>query len=413
MEIKELLSLFKNKVACMYYFTSEAVSPGHPDKIADQVSDLCLDYFLEKDSHARVAVETMVTPQKIILAGEFRSSFEPDFRELEKRIRQAIHEIGYESGIFNSKDVEIEFILNPQSPDIAVGVDAKENKSEGAGDQGIMFGYATDETKDLMPACLYYAHKILFHIHEKTQQGTLKGLGPDAKSQVTMHYDAEDKSNGIDTILVSIKHDEALGQEDVKERLMPVIKEVVPEKLLTHTKFLFNPTGRYTIGGPESDVGLTGRKIIVDTYGGAAPHGGGAFSGKDPTKVDRSAAYMGRYLAKNIVAAGLARRCLIQLSYAIGVPEPVSIYLNTHGTSEVPEKEIIQWIQDHVDLTPRGIRERLQLARPIYFSTARFGHFGRPFDAGKGLFTWEDTDLTEDLKEHFFKGNPLHKAVCA
>lgn len=387
----------------MYYFTSESVSPGHPDKIADQISDLCLDYFLEKDPNARVAAETFVTPKKIVLAGEFRSTFTPDLKDLEAKIRQTIGEIGYTSGIFNAQDIEIEFILNQQSPDIAQGVDAKEGKSEGAGDQGIMFGYATDETEAYMPGCIYYAHKILSSIQDKIKEGSLTGLGPDAKSQVTMHYDHGEVQNGIDTILVSIQHDEALSQDDVRNKLLPVIQEALPAELLKNTRYLFNPTGRYTIGGPESDVGLTGRKIIVDTYGGAAPHGGGAFSGKDPTKVDRSAAYMARYLAKNIVAAGLAKKCLIQLSYAIGVPEPISIYLNTYGTSDIPNQEIIHWLQQHVDLTPRGIRERLDLARPIFFQTARFGHFGRVFDAKKHFFTWENTDLAHDLRSFFRK----------
>lgn len=387
----------------MYYFTSESVSPGHPDKIADQISDLCLDYFLEKDPSARVAAETFVTPKKIVLAGEFRSTFSPDLKELDAKIRQAIREIGYSSGIFNDQDIEIEFILNQQSPDIAQGVDAKDGQSEGAGDQGIMFGYATDETEAYMPGCIYYAHKILSSIQDKIKEGSLKGLGPDAKSQVTMHYDHGEVQNGIDTILVSIQHDAALSQSDVKSKLLPVIQEALPAQLLENTRYLFNPTGCYTIGGPESDVGLTGRKIIVDTYGGAAPHGGGAFSGKDPTKVDRSAAYMARYLAKNIVAAGLAKKCIIQLSYAIGVPEPISIYLNTYGTSDIPNQDIIQWLQQHVDMTPRGIRERLNLARPIFFQTARFGHFGHVFDAKNGFFTWENSDLAHDLRTFFLK----------
>ena len=374
----------------MYYFTSESVSRGHPDKVADQISDLVLDYFLAKDPHARVAAETLVTPHKVIVAGEIRANFTPSHEELEQRIRNLIKDIGYEKGMFSANRVGIEFLLNEQSADIALGVDQGDKKSEGAGDQGIMFGYACKETTQLMPAAIIYAHQILANIYKAQKAGKLSGFGPDAKSQVTLKYE-NDQITAVDTALVSIQHDENLSLPDIKKQITPIIKDTIPEHLLTDSKFLFNPTGKFVIGGPESDVGLTGRKIIVDTYGGAAPHGGGAFSGKDPTKVDRSAAYIARYLAKNIVAAGLCDKCLIQLSYAIGVPEPVSIYVNSFGTAKLKEAEIVKLIYKNVDLTPRGIRDLLKLNNPIYLKTASYGHFGRV--AKDGFFTWENTDL--------------------
>jgi S-adenosylmethionine synthetase len=381
-------------------FTSESVSRGHPDKIADQISDLILDYFLAQDSNARVATETLVTPYKIVVAGEVRANFTPSHEHLEKNIRQLISDIGYTKGRFNAQSIGIEFLLNEQSADIAQGVDAGNRKSEGAGDQGIMFGYACKETYELMPASLIYAHRILEKIYQTQKAGKISGFGPDAKSQVTLAYDDNKKISHIDTVLVSIQHEENLKISDIIEQIKPVIFQVIPQEFLTNkTKFLFNPTGKFVIGGPEGDVGLTGRKIIVDTYGGAAPHGGGAFSGKDPTKVDRSAAYVARYLAKNIVAADLAEKCLIQLSYAIGVAQPISIYVNSFGTAKISEQEIVKLIQNNIDLTPRGIRERLKLNNPIYLPTASYGHFGRKYNENNGLFGWEKTDLVNIYKK--------------
>ncbi len=290
----------------MHLFTSESVSRGHPDKVADQISDLVLDYFLQRDGGARVAAETLVTPFKVVLAGEFRANFTLSHKDLENNIRELIKDIGYVSGKFSYDNIGIEFLLNEQSADIALGVDKGDRKSEGAGDQGIMFGYACNETEELMPAAITYAHKILQNIYDEQKAGKVSGFGPDAKSQVTLKYDENGKVLEVDTVLVSIQHQEGMQLEQITAQVKPVIKDLIPENYLQNTKFLFNPTGKFVIGGPEGDVGLTGRKIIVDTYGGAAPHGGGAFSGKDPTKVDRSAAYIARYLAKNIVAADLA-----------------------------------------------------------------------------------------------------------
>jgi S-adenosylmethionine synthetase len=374
----------------MYLFTSESVSAGHPDKIADQISDLILDYFFETDPTARVAAESFVTPFKIVIAGEIRANFEPNYQEIEKRIRNLIKEIGYISGKFTYDKIAIEFLLNKQSDDIAQGVDKGERASEGAGDQGIMFGYACSETPELMPASLIYSHQILQKIYQTQKEGEISGFGPDAKSQITLSYNDKNEIDHIDTILLSIQHQESLKIDDIINQIKPVILEIIPEKFITNqTKFLFNPTGKFIIGGPEGDVGLTGRKIIVDSYGGAAAHGGGAFSGKDYTKVDRSGAYITRFLAKNIVAANLAKKCLIQLSYAIGVAEPISIYVNSFGTSKISEEEIVQLINEKFDLTPRGIKNILQLDRPIYLSTASYGHFGRNYDENKGLFSWE------------------------
>ncbi len=378
----------------MYYFTSESVSRGHPDKIADQISDLVLDYFLQRDSNARVAAETLVTPFKIVVAGEVRANFTPSHKDLENKIRGLIKDIGYVSGKFSDQNIGIEFLLNEQSADIAMGVDKGDRKSEGAGDQGIMFGYACNETEELMPAAITYAHQILQNIYDEQKAEKIAGFGPDAKSQVTLKYDNNGKIVEVDTVLVSIQHQEGVQLEQISSQIKPIVQDLIPENYLKNTKYLFNPTGKFVIGGPEGDVGLTGRKIIVDTYGGAAPHGGGAFSGKDPTKVDRSAAYIARYLAKNIVAANLAEKCLIQLSYAIGVAEPISIYVNSFGTAKISEKEIVKLIQDNVDLTPAGIREKLNLAAPIYLPTASYGHFGRKFDEDKGLFSWEGLDLS-------------------
>ncbi len=382
----------------MHLFTSESVSRGHPDKVADQISDLVLDYFFNKDPNARVAAETLVTPFKIVVAGEVRANFTPSHEELEKNIRTLIKDIGYVSGKFSYDNIGIEFLLNEQSADIAQGVDKGDRKSEGAGDQGIMFGYACNETEELMPAAITYAHKILQNIYDEQKNGKISGFGPDAKSQVTLKYNDNGEVEAVDTVLVSIQHQEDMEQEKISSQIEPIIRNLIPEEYLQETKFLFNPTGKFVIGGPEGDVGLTGRKIIVDTYGGAAPHGGGAFSGKDPTKVDRSAAYIARYLAKNIVAAELADKCLIQLSYAIGVAEPISIYVNSFGTAKIAEEEIVKLIQDNVDLTPAGIREKLNLAAPIYLPTASYGHFGRKFDQGSGLFSWEELDLAEKIR---------------
>jgi S-adenosylmethionine synthetase len=374
----------------MYLFTSESVSAGHPDKIADQISDLILDYFFEIDSKARVAAESFVTPFKIVIAGEIRANFEPNYQEIENRIRNLIKEIGYISGKFTYDKIAIEFLLNKQSDDIAQGVDKGDRASEGAGDQGIMFGYACSETPELMPASLTYSHQILQKIYQSQKQGKISGFGPDAKSQITLSYNNKNKIDHIDTILLSIQHQESLKIDDIIDQVKPVILDIIPEEFITNkTKFLFNPTGKFIIGGPEGDVGLTGRKIIVDSYGGAAAHGGGAFSGKDYTKVDRSGAYIARFLAKNIVASNLAEKCLIQLSYAIGVADPISIYVNSFGTSKISEEKIIQLINQKFDLTPRGIRDILKLDRPIYLPTASYGHFGRDYDADKGLFSWE------------------------
>jgi S-adenosylmethionine synthetase len=374
----------------MYLFTSESVSAGHPDKIADQISDLILDYFLEKDFNSRVAAESFVTPFKIVISGEIRSNFEPDYQDIENKIRNLIKDIGYINGKFSYDKIAIEFLFNKQSQDIALGVDKGDRDSEGAGDQGIMFGYACTETPELMPASLVYSHQILRNIYQEQKNNKISGFGPDAKSQVTLAYGDNGDIDHIDTILLSIQHQESMDISDIISQVKPVILKIIPGDLVTEkTKFLFNPTGKFIIGGPEGDVGLTGRKIIVDTYGGAAAHGGGAFSGKDYTKVDRSGAYIARYLAKNIVANGLAKKCLIQLSYAIGVAEPISIYVNSFGTASIPENEIVNLINKNVDLTPRGIRKLLQLNQPIYLPTATYGHFGRTYNAGKGLFSWE------------------------
>ena len=374
----------------MYLFTSESVSAGHQDKIADQISDLILDYFLEKDFNSIVAAESFVTPFKIVISGEIRSNFEPDYQDIENKIRNLIKDIGYINGKFSYDKIAIEFLFNKQSQDIALGVDKGDRDSEGAGDQGIMFGYACTETPELMPASLVYSHQILRNIYQEQKNNKISGFGPDAKSQVTLAYGDNGDIDHIDTILLSIQHQESMDISDIISQVKPVILKIIPGDLVTEkTKFLFNPTGKFIIGGPEGDVGLTGRKIIVDTYGGAAAHGGGAFSGKDYTKVDRSGAYIARYLAKNIVANGLAKKCLIQLSYAIGVAEPISIYVNSFGTASIPENEIVNLINKNVDLTPRGIRKLLQLNQPIYLPTATYGHFGRTYNAGKGLFSWE------------------------
>lgn len=381
-----------------YIFTSEAVSEGHPDKVCDQISDTILDLFLSKDPYARVACEALATTNVVKIAGEVRCTEKITNDEIEKAIRNTIREIGYEQEGFSWDKVEIENLLHSQSVDIAIGVDEAKNKEEGAGDQGIMFGYACDETEEYMPSAIYYSNRLLENILNDIKSGELADLGPDAKAQITLKY-VNDLPVKADTVLISIQHRENISLEEVKNRIVPYIKKVLPEHFVDeNTKILINPTGRFVIGGPDGDTGLTGRKIIVDTYGGYAPHGGGAFSGKDPTKVDRSAAYMARYLAKNVVAAGIAKKCLIQLSYAIGIADPISVFVDTFGTSEYEENKISDALLTLVDLKPRSIREILQLNRPIYKKTAAYGHFGRKPEKD-GSFSWEKTDLVNSLKK--------------
>jgi S-adenosylmethionine synthetase len=381
-----------------FIFTSESVSEGHPDKVCDRISDSVLDLFLAHDPVARVGCETFATTDFVLVGGEARSSKEITSAMIETAAREAIRTIGYEQEGFNWKTVKIDVRLHKQSADIAQGVDAAGNKDEGAGDQGIMFGYACDETPAFMPAPIYYSHAILRSLAEARHSGALPELEPDAKSQVTLQY-KNDRPVGAAAVVVSTQHKDGLSQSDVKEIVRPYVRNILPDGWMPkEDEFYVNPTGRFVIGGPVGDAGLTGRKIIVDTYGGAAPHGGGAFSGKDPTKVDRSATYAARYLAKNIVAAGYARACTIQLSYAIGVSKPISLYLNTHGTGSAPEAVIVNAINQLIDLSPRGIREHLKLNRPIYARTAAYGHFGRDPDPDGG-FSWEKLDLVEQLRK--------------
>ncbi len=390
-----------------YLFTSESVSEGHPDKVCDRISDEVVDLFFSEGEKAgidayeiRVACETLATTNRVVIAGEVRGP-RIDPKRIEEAARAAIKDIGYEQDGFHWKNAEIEILLHAQSADIAQGVDSSGNKDEGAGDQGIMFGYACRETPELMPAPIYYSHKILEDLARarKTKDGDAAKLGPDAKSQVTVQY-VGGKPVGVTQIVLSTQHvDESLSSEDVRHIVEPYIRETLPDGWISdETVWHVNPTGKFVIGGPDGDCGLTGRKIIVDTYGGAAPHGGGAFSGKDPTKVDRSAAYVARYLAKNVVAAGLADRCTIQLSYAIGVAEPLSIYVDTHGTGSVPEEKLEHVLGSVMRLSPRGIREHLKLNKPIYARTSSYGHFGRKPDADGG-FSWEKTDLVDKLKD--------------
>ena len=380
-----------------YIFTSESVSEGHPDKVCDRISDAVLDAFLEEDPHSRVACETFATTERVVIGGEVRGPGSV-MKRVEDIARECVRDIGYEQKGFHWANMEVDTYLHAQSAHIAQGVDASGNKDEGAGDQGIMFGYATQETEALMPAPILYAHAILQRLAEVRKDGTEPTLRPDAKSQLSIRYE-DGKPVGVTSIVLSTQH-ESVSQtsEDIRAIVEPYIREVLPEGWITEaTEWWVNPTGTFVIGGPDGDAGLTGRKIIVDTYGGAAPHGGGAFSGKDPTKVDRSAAYAARYLAKNVVAAGVAERCLIQLSYAIGVSKPLSIYVDTFGTGEVPEAQIEKAIGKVMDLSPRGIREQLQMNRPIYQRTAAYGHFGRAPEADGG-FSWERTDLVDALK---------------
>ncbi|MEN0074888.1 MAG: methionine adenosyltransferase [Paracraurococcus sp.] len=388
-----------------YLFTSESVSEGHPDKVADRISDTVLDAFLAADPYARVACETLVTTNRIVLAGETRGPESVNAAHLEGLVRDAVKEIGYDQAGFSWRNAAFECHLHAQSADIAVGVDAAGNKDEGAGDQGIMFGYATNETPELMPAPLTYAHNILRIMAELRHAGDkrARGLLPDAKSQVTLRY-VDGKPVGVTCVVISTQHEEGLEQAEIKELLRPIVRQVLPAGWeVPEAEFYVNPTGNFVIGGPDGDAGLTGRKIIVDTYGGAAPHGGGAFSGKDPTKVDRSAAYAARYVAKNVVAAGLADRCTIQVSYAIGVSKPLSVYFDLHGTGkDVDEAKLASVVQEAVNLSPRGIREMLRLNRPIYVPTSAYGHFGRKPDLAKDSFTWERTDLlAPELKRAF------------
>jgi S-adenosylmethionine synthetase len=386
-----------------YLFTSESVSEGHPDKVCDRISDAVVDAYLAAEPEARVACETLATTNRVVIAGEVRG---PDSITKDKVIqlaRDAIKDIGYEQEGFHWKNAEIDVYLHAQSAHIAQGVDASGSKDEGAGDQGIMFGYACNETPELMPAPIYYAHKILedLNVARKAKTGDAAKLGPDAKSQVTVRYE-NGKPVGVTQIVLSTQHlDENLSSDDVRKIVEPYIRKTLPEGWISsQTIWHVNPTGKFVIGGPDGDCGLTGRKIIVDTYGGAAPHGGGAFSGKDPTKVDRSAAYAARYLAKNVVAAGLADNCTLQLSYAIGVAKPLSIYVDLHGTGKVSEDKLEAVLMDVMDLSPRGIRTHLGLNKPIYARTAAYGHFGRAPQADGG-FSWERTDLADSLKATF------------
>jgi S-adenosylmethionine synthetase len=374
-----------------YIFTSESVSEGHPDKVCDIISDSVLDLYLSKFPESRVACETLVTTNTVVIAGEVRGP-EINSDEIEKLIRSRVKDIGYEQEGFHWKNLKFTNYLHSQSQDIAAGVDSAGNKDEGAGDQGIMFGYACTETKDLMPAPISYSHKVLQLMSEARKSGKEKFLRPDSKSQFSVIYE-KGKPKEISSIVVSTQHDESVDQEKVKEIVRPYVLSVIPKGWMCEEKnFYVNPTGRFVIGGPDGDTGLTGRKIIVDTYGGAAPHGGGAFSGKDPTKVDRSAAYVARYLAKNIVAAGVSEKCLIQLSYAIGVSQPLSIYIDLFDGEDNKSKKIEEIISKNFNLSPRGIRELLKLNKPIYQKTAAYGHFGRqPED--NGSFSWEKTDL--------------------
>ncbi|WP_299865196.1 methionine adenosyltransferase [uncultured Roseobacter sp.] len=385
-----------------YVFTSESVSEGHPDKVCDRISDAVLDAFLAAEPEARVAAETFATTNRVVIGGEVGLSDKDALKDYMGRIeeiaRACIKDIGYEQDKFHHATCEVTNLLHEQSAHIAQGVDASGNKDEGAGDQGIMFGFATNETPELMPAPIHYAHAVLRRLAEVRKDGTEPTLRPDAKSQLSVRYE-DGRPVGVTSIVLSTQHaDESQTSEDIRAIVEPYIREVLPQGWITDTtEWWVNPTGTFVIGGPDGDAGLTGRKIIVDTYGGAAPHGGGAFSGKDPTKVDRSAAYVARYLAKNVVASGMAEKCTIQLSYAIGVSKPLSIYCDTFGTGQVDDAAIETAIGQTIDLTPRGIREHLQLNRPIYARTAAYGHFGRTPDADGG-FSWEKTDLVDALK---------------
>ncbi len=387
----------RNSVRSNYLFTSESVSEGHPDKVSDRISDAIVDQFLSADSGARAAVETLCTTNRVVIAGEVRGPEAVNRDAMVDAARGVIKSIGYEQDGFHWQRADISCHVHKQSADIAQGVDSSSDKDEGAGDQGIMFGFACTETDELMPAPLYYSHRILQAMAQARHSGRATEFGPDSKSQITLQYE-----NGVPvratSVVVSTQHAENLGHEDVRELVRPFVTSVLPDGwMCSEDEFYVNPTGRFVIGGPDGDAGLTGRKIIVDTYGGAAPHGGGAFSGKDPSKVDRSAAYAARYLAKNVVAAELASRCTIQLAYAIGVAKPLSVYVDLHGTGTVEEAKLETTLTEVMDLSPRGIREHLNLSRPIYERTAAYGHFGRAPEADGG-FSWERRDLVPALK---------------
>jgi S-adenosylmethionine synthetase len=379
-----------------FLFTSESVSEGHPDKVSDRISDMVVDNYLSADPHSRVACETLTTTNKVVLAGEVRGP-EINKDDLISKVRDCIKDIGYDQDGFTWKEAtKIESHLHSQSADIAMGVDASGNKDEGAGDQGIMFGYACDETDVLMPAPIHYSHKILRLMAEDRKSGKLKNIEPDSKSQITIEY-KDGKPTSVKSVVISTQHSKDVNQTDVRNLVKPYIEKAIPKNLLSNLnedEIYVNPTGNFVIGGPDGDAGLTGRKIIVDTYGGAAPHGGGAFSGKDPTKVDRSAAYASRYLAKNIVASKISDRCLIQLAYAIGVSKPLSIYVNLFNNDEEQNKHVEKLIRENFDLSPRGIREMLSLNKPIYQKTAAYGHFGREPEED-GSFSWEKTDKSK------------------
>ncbi len=386
-----------------HIFTSESVSDGHPDKVCDQISDAIVDYYLANCKYpekTRVACETMVTTNKVFVAGEVRGDGrleEVNKTEIESLIRNVVKSIGYEQDTFHWKSIEIDINLHAQSPDISRGVDALEKNEEGAGDQGIMFGYATDETEVYMPFPIMLSHNLLKKFKKKRLNGEINELGPDAKSQFSVKYN-NNKPYNLHSVVLSIQHKTDVKLKHIKDIAVPVIKEIIPNNwTLPEENIFINPTGNFEIGGPHGDAGLTGRKIVVDTYGGICPHGGGAFSGKDPSKVDRSGAYVARYIAKNIVGAGLAKKCTIQLAYIIGVADPISIFLNTHNTSNIDPSKLVKSIRDIFDLKPAGIREMLNLAKPIYQKTASFGHFGRTYQ-NDGLFTWEKLDKVEDLK---------------
>ena len=379
-----------------YLFTSESVSEGHPDKLCDRISDAIVDAYLTADPQSRVAVETLTTTNRIVLSGEVRGHESITKAVREEVARKTVQEVGYDQDGFNLADIKLDDYVHAQSADIAQGVDASGNKDEGAGDQGIMFGYACRETDVLMPAPIYYSHEILKSLAEARHSGAEPKLEPDAKSQVTLRYE-DGIPVGVTTVVVSTQHAKGASQDEIREIVRPHVENVLPDGwMCPEDEFYVNPTGNFEIGGPDGDTGLTGRKIIVDTYGGAAPHGGGAFSGKDPTKVDRSAAYAARYLAKNVVAAGIADGCTIQLAYAIGVPKPLSLYVDTFGTGRVDDDRVSEALTKCMDLSPRGIREHLSLNRPIYARTAAYGHFGRVPEADGG-FSWEKTDLVEAL----------------
>jgi S-adenosylmethionine synthetase len=388
--------------ASEYLFTSESVAEGHPDKVCDRISDSIVDAYLRADPHARVACETLATTNRIVIAGEVRGPDSITPAAIERLAREAVRDIGYEQEGFHWAEARVDVLLHAQSPDIAMGVDAGPDgkKDEGAGDQGIMFGFACTETEAYMPAPIHLAHAILRTMAEARRAGRAPELGPDAKSQVTLRY-VDGRPVAAASVVVSTQHRPGLRQAEVREIVRPFVLGVLPEGwMCPEDEFYVNPTGQFVVGGPDGDAGLTGRKIIVDTYGGAAPHGGGAFSGKDPTKVDRSAAYAARYLAKNVVAAGLARRCVIQLAYAIGVSKPLALYVDLQGTGEVAEDRLSRVLRELVDLSPRGIREHLGLSRPIYARTAAYGHFGREPEPDGG-FSWERTDLVRELRAAF------------